>query len=110
MSYSFGGNMGGSSLPDFSQLDLSGIGASIAKYEAEEAKKGATNQYEADFQRELDAREALADGGIVWGEDFSNEDREAFVSVVTEIWEELAEEAGGNAPAYRERVLIALGR
>jgi len=44
----FGGNMGGFSLPDFSQLDLSGIGASIAKYEAEEAKKGATNQYEAD--------------------------------------------------------------
>ena len=69
-----------------------------------------TNQYEADFQRELDAREALVDGGIVWGEDFSNEDREAFVSVVTEIWEKLAEEAGGNAPAYRERVLTALGR
>jgi TRAP-type C4-dicarboxylate transport system substrate-binding protein len=69
-----------------------------------------TNQYEADFQCELDAREALVDGGIVWGEDFSNEDREAFVSVVTEIWEKLAEEAGGNAPAYRERVLTALGR
>ena len=65
---------------------------------------------EADFQRELDAREALVDGGIVWGEDFSNEDRDAFVSVVTEIWEKLAEEAGGNAPAYRERVLTALGR
>ena len=44
----FGGNMGGFTLPDFAQPDLSGIGAAVAKYEAEEAKKGATNQYEAD--------------------------------------------------------------
>ena len=44
----FGGNMGGFTLPDFSQLDLDGIGAAVAKYEADEARKGATNQYEAD--------------------------------------------------------------
>jgi TRAP-type C4-dicarboxylate transport system substrate-binding protein len=69
-----------------------------------------TNQYEADYQRELDARDKLVDQGIVWGEDFSDEDRQMFVSSVTEIWAELAEEAGGNAPAYRERVLEALGR
>ena len=69
-----------------------------------------TNQYEADYQRELDARAKLAEGGIVWSEDFSDTDRSAFVGAVTEIWEELAEEAGGNAPAYRERVLSALGR
>jgi len=69
-----------------------------------------TNQYEADYQRELDARKKLAEGGIVWGDDYSNEDRAAFVGAVTEIWAELAEEAGGNAPAYRERVLTALGR
>jgi hypothetical protein len=43
-------------------------------------------------------------------DDYSNEDRAAFVGAVTEIWAELAEEAGGNAPAYRERVLTALGR
>jgi hypothetical protein len=44
----FGGNMGGFTLPDFSQIDLSGIGAAVAKYEADEARKRATNQYEAD--------------------------------------------------------------
>jgi len=69
-----------------------------------------TNQYEADYQRELDARKKLAEGGIVWGDDFSETDRAAFVGAVTEIWKELAEEAGGNAPAYRKRVLTALGR
>ncbi|WP_282610190.1 TRAP transporter substrate-binding protein DctP [Pelagibius sp. Alg239-R121] len=69
-----------------------------------------TNQYEADYQRELEARDKLGEQGIAWGEDFSDEDREAFVSSVTETWKMLAEEAGGNAPAYRERVLKALGR
>jgi len=69
-----------------------------------------TNQYEADYQRELDARDKLAEGGIIWGEDYSDEDRETFVSSVTETWKMLAEEAGGNAPAYRDRVLKALGR
>ena len=69
-----------------------------------------TNQYEADYQRELDAREKLTAGGIVWGDDYSDDDRAAFVGAVTEIWAELAEEAGGNAPAYRDRVLTALGR
>ena len=44
----FGGNMGGFTLPDFTQPDLSGIGAAVAKYQADEARKGATNQYEAD--------------------------------------------------------------
>jgi len=69
-----------------------------------------TNQYEADYQRELDARAKLAEGGIIWGEDYSDEDRETFVASVTETWKMLAEEAGGNAPAYRDRVLEALGR
>ena len=69
-----------------------------------------TNQYEADYRRELEARDKLGEQGIVWGEDFSDEDRETFVSSVTETWKMLAEEAGGNAPAYRERVLEALGR
>lgn len=69
-----------------------------------------TNQYEDDFERELAAREQLVADGVTWGEDFSQEDRDLFVSNVTEIWAELAEEAGGNAPAYRERVLTALGR
>ncbi|WP_050528586.1 TRAP transporter substrate-binding protein DctP [Pseudorhodobacter aquimaris] len=69
-----------------------------------------TNQYEKDLQLEMDARQTLADGGVVWGEDFSDEDRALVVSSMTETWAQLAEEAGGNAPAYRERVLDALGR
>lgn len=69
-----------------------------------------TNQYEQDLKREMEAREKLAEQGIVWGEDFSDEDRELFVSSVTETWKMLAEEAGGKAPAYRKRVLEALGR
>ena len=69
-----------------------------------------TNQYEDDFQNELKARGKLVEGGIVWGDDFPQEDRDIFVSSVTETWEMLAKEAGGNAPAYRKRVLGALGR
>ncbi|MBY6068647.1 TRAP transporter substrate-binding protein DctP [Leisingera aquaemixtae] len=69
-----------------------------------------TNQYEDDFERELKAREDLVAAGVTWGEDFPQEDRELFVSSVTETWEMLAEEAGGNAPSYRERVLKAIGR
>ncbi len=69
-----------------------------------------TNQYEADLQREMEAREKLAEGGIIWGEEFSEEDRAPVVASMTETWVKLAEEAGGNAPAYRERVLKALGR
>ncbi|MEW7006169.1 TRAP transporter substrate-binding protein DctP [Lentilitoribacter sp. EG35] len=69
-----------------------------------------TNQYEDDFERELAAREKLGTQGVTWGEDFPQEDRDLFVASVTEIWKELADEAGGNAPAYRERVLTALGR
>ncbi|WP_069300513.1 TRAP transporter substrate-binding protein DctP [Neptunicoccus sediminis] len=69
-----------------------------------------TNQYEDDQAREMEAREKLAEQGVTWAEDFSDADRELFVSSVTETWAMLAEEAGGNAPAYRERVLKALGR
>ncbi|RLK07618.1 TRAP transporter substrate-binding protein DctP [Ruegeria conchae] len=98
------------------------IGVATDKWDAtDEATKAAitaaaddlwdrTNQYEDDFERELAAREKLGEEGVTWGEDFSDEDRALFVSSVTETWKMLAEEAGGNAPAYRERVLTALGR
>ncbi|MBY6141570.1 TRAP transporter substrate-binding protein DctP [Leisingera daeponensis] len=98
------------------------IGVATDKWEATDAATKAaiteaadalwerTNQYEDDFQRELAAREELAEAGITWAEDFPQEDRDTFVAAVTETWAMLAEEAGGNAPAYRERVLTALGR
>lgn len=69
-----------------------------------------TNQYDDDLEREMAARDTLVEQGIVWGEDFPEADRDAFVGAVTDIWAELAEEAGGKAPQYRQRVLDALGR
>ncbi|RYH11354.1 TRAP transporter substrate-binding protein DctP [Tropicimonas sp. IMCC6043] len=69
-----------------------------------------TNQYDDDMDREMAAREELVSQGLVWGEDFPEADRALFVDSVTEVWADLAEEAGGNAVAYRERVLEALGR
>ena len=78
--------------------------------EAAEDLWNRTNQYEDDFERELVARDKLVAGGVTWGEDFPQADRDLFVSSVTETWAMLAEEAGGKAPAYRERVLKALGR
>lgn len=98
------------------------IGVSTEKWEAtDDAVKAAitsaagdlwdrTNQYDDDYERELAAREKLTEDGVTWAEDFSKEDRDLFVSSVTETWKMLAEEAGGNAPGYRERVLTALGR
>lgn len=78
--------------------------------EAADALWQRTNRYEDDFERELAARAELAEAGVTWAEDFPQEDRDTFVAAVTETWAMLAEEAGGNAPAYRERVLTALGR
>ena len=34
----------------------------------------------------------------------------SFLAAASATWKELAEEAGGNAPAYRERILGVLGR
>lgn len=69
-----------------------------------------TNQYDEDFERELGAREKLVEAGIVWGDDFPEADRKLFLDAVSETWQMLAEEAGGNAMDYRQRVLTALGR
>ncbi len=75
--------------------------------DAADAMWNRTNQYDQDLERELAARETL---DVTWGEDFPESDREAFLSAVAETWEMLAEEAGGNALDYRQRVLSALGR
>jgi TRAP-type C4-dicarboxylate transport system substrate-binding protein len=74
---------------------------------AAEALWNRTNQYDSDLELELAAREKL---GVTWGEDFPEADRELFLAAVSETWEMLAEEAGGNAMDYRQRVLTALGR
>lgn len=74
---------------------------------AAEALWDRTNQYDSDLELELAAREKL---GVTWGEDFPEADRELFLAAVSETWAMLAEEAGGNAMDYRQRVLTALGR
>ena len=66
-----------------------------------------TNQYDSDLEKELAAREKL---GVTWGPDFPEADRQLFLAAVAETWQMLAEEAGGNAMDYRQRVLTALGR
>jgi TRAP-type C4-dicarboxylate transport system substrate-binding protein len=66
-----------------------------------------TNQYDSDLEKELAAREKL---GVTWGPDFPEADRQLFLAAVAETWEMLANEAGGNAMDYRQRVLTALGR
>jgi TRAP-type C4-dicarboxylate transport system substrate-binding protein len=59
---------------------------------------------------EQKAREAMMKGGVKWHDDFPQEDREAFLAAAAETWAELAEDAGGNAPAWRQRVIDAIGR
>lgn len=69
-----------------------------------------TNQYDADLENEMAARANLAEQGITWGDDFPESDRAQFLDAVASTWAMLAEEAGGNAMDYRQRVLTALGR
>ncbi|GAL34726.1 TRAP-type C4-dicarboxylate transport system periplasmic component [Vibrio maritimus] len=89
------------SLPEKHQQALSEAGDAIWER---------TNSYEDDHNKELAARAKLQEGGVQWLDDFSEKDREEFTAAITEVWGELAEEAGGKAPEYRERVLAALGR
>lgn len=69
-----------------------------------------SNEYSADHQRELAAREELKKKGITWLGDFPEADRKQFLNAVSATWADLAADAGGKAPAYRERVLKAMGR
>lgn len=75
--------------------------------DAADALWNRTNQYDQDLELELAARETL---DVTWGEDFPESDRALFLTAVSQTWEMLAEEAGGNALDYRQRVLSALDR
>ncbi len=78
--------------------------------EAADAVWARTNEYSDDHERELAAREGLVEAGVEWLEDFPEEDRKIFLNAVAETWEVMADEAGGSAPEYRQRILTALGR
>ena len=69
-----------------------------------------TNSYEAAEENEQAARAKLGEQGVEFLDDFSDEDRAAFLEAASATWEELAAEAGGKAPEYRERILAILGR
>ena len=69
-----------------------------------------TNQYDAAEQNEQAARAKLSAQGVTFLDAFSDDDRKAFLEAASKTWLELATEAGGNAPAYRQQILDALGR
>ena len=69
-----------------------------------------TNSYAAAEENEQAARAELEAQGVAFLDDFSQEDRAAFLEAASATWEELAEEAGGKAPEYRQRILDILGR
>ena len=69
-----------------------------------------TNEYSKAEENETNARSKLAEQGVTFLEAFSDEDRAAFLDAASSTWEELAKEAGGKAPEYRQRILKVLGR
>ena len=69
-----------------------------------------TNEYTKAEENEQAARAKLAEQGVEFLDAFSDEDRAAFLDAASSTWKEMAEEAGGNAPEYRERILAVLGR
>ena len=69
-----------------------------------------TNQYDSAEEKETAARAKLSEQGIEFLDAFSDEDRAAFLDAASATWEALAAEAGGNAPANRQRILDVLGR
>jgi len=69
-----------------------------------------TNQYDSAEEKEAEARAKLTEQGVEFLDDFSDEDRGAFLDAASKTWETLATDAGGNALAYRQRILDVLGR
>lgn len=69
-----------------------------------------TNEYSKAEENEQAARAKLAEQGVEFLEPFSDEDRTAFLDAASATWQSMAEEAGGKAPEYRERILAILGR
>lgn len=64
--------------------------------------------FSKDAEAEKAAREKLAGQGVTWHPDLSAADKAAIRKAALETWEALAKEAGGDAMAYRQKVLEAL--
>jgi len=69
-----------------------------------------TNEYSKAEDNEQAARAKLSAQGIEFLDAFSDDDRLAFLNAASATWQELAAEAGGKAPEYRQRILTVLGR
>ncbi len=69
-----------------------------------------TNSYGAAEENEMKARATLGEQGVEFLDDFSDDDRAAFLAAASETWAELATAAGGKAPEYRQRILDILDR
>lgn len=64
--------------------------------------------FSQDAVSEENARQELSGMGVTWYPALSDADAAAIRDAALETWAELAEDAGGDAPAYRQRVLDAL--
>ena len=69
-----------------------------------------TNEYSKAEENEQTARAKLTEQGIEFLDDFSDDDRSAFLDAASGTWQDMAQEAGGKAPEYRQRILEVLGR
>lgn len=69
-----------------------------------------TNEYSQAEEKENEARQKLSEQGIEFLNEFSDEDRNAFLIAASDTWKSMAEDAGGKAPEYRQRILDVLGR
>jgi TRAP-type C4-dicarboxylate transport system substrate-binding protein len=69
-----------------------------------------TNEYSKAEENEAAARAKLAEQGVEFLDDFSDADRAAFLDAASATWAQMADEAGGKAPEYRQRILDVLGR
>ena len=69
-----------------------------------------TNEYSQAEEKENAARQKLSEQGIEFLNEFSDEDRNAFLIAASDTWKSMAEDAGGKAPEYRQRILDVIGR
>ena len=69
-----------------------------------------STDYSDDEANEMNARRNLESEGVDWLTDFSPSDQRTFLNAAAETWKEAANEAGGEAPNNRSKILQAIGR
>ncbi|XWN28944.1 MAG: TRAP transporter substrate-binding protein DctP [Devosia sp.] len=76
--------------------------------EAMTALADKTFDFTKDAEAEVAARASTTEQGVTWYPDFSAEEIDEIRAAAIETWAELAEDAGGDAEAYRQKILSAL--